>query len=217
MGATVALNVLTGVGARRNPQATWIPVFMKGVALFLLAFVLGAHIWLLWNDQWDVAWALPCHLCDAAIAASIFAMFRPTPLAFELTYFWGLGGALQGMITPAIDERFPNPIFFQFFAIHMGLVTAAVFLAFGLRMTPRRGAVLRMMLWTNAFAAVAGIVDWITGANYMFLRHPPPTGSLLDYLGAWPWYLLAGELVALVVFFVLDLPFAARRRQAARM
>ena len=31
--------------------------------------------------------------------------------------------------------------------------------------------------------------------------------SLLDFLGPWPWYLLSLELIALVSFFLLDLPW----------
>ena len=63
----------------------------------------------------------------------------------------------------------------------------------------------------NAIAVLVGLTDWISGGNYMFLRNPPPTGSILDFLGQWPWYLLAGEAVALLVYCLLDLPFRARR------
>ena len=81
-------------------------------------------------------------------------------------------------------------------------------------MTPRPRAVLRMMAWTNAFAAVAGLASWITGGNYMFIRDPPPTGSLLDKLGNWPWYILSGEAVALCAFFLLSIPFRVRKMAA---
>jgi hypothetical integral membrane protein (TIGR02206 family) len=137
----------------------------------------------------------------------VVCLLRPSPLAFELTYFWGLGGALQGLITPAIDVGFPDPACLQFFVVHVGLVTSAVFLAFGLGMRPRPGALLRIMLWTNACAAVAALASWLSDGNYMFLREPPPTGSLLDYLGAWPWYVVVAEGVALFVFALLALPF----------
>ena len=47
---------------------------------------------------------------------------------------------------------------------------------------------------TIVAAAANGLLD----ANYMFLCAPPPTGSVLDYLGPWPWYIVGEELLALV-------------------
>jgi uncharacterized membrane protein YwaF len=38
----------------------------------------------------------------------------------------------------------------------------------------------------------------------------PPTASLIDVLGPWPWYLLALEGIAFVIFFILYLPFAIK-------
>jgi uncharacterized membrane protein YwaF len=48
----------------------------------------------------------------------------------------------------------------------------------------------------------------------MFLTERPETASVLDYMGAWPWYILGAGLLALAMFAVLDLPF--QRRRAAR-
>jgi hypothetical integral membrane protein (TIGR02206 family) len=215
LGLTVAANVLLCAAARRNPAGPWIPRFMKGLAILQVVNVVASHAYLVATERWTAEWALPCQLCDAAIAVSVLGLFRPAPLLFELTYFWGLGGALQGLVTPAVEEGFPDPVFLQFFVVHVGLVTAALFQAFGLGMRPRRRVVLRMMLWTNACAAMAAVTSWITGGNYMFLRHPPPTGSLLDLLGTWPWYIVWGEVVAFAAFSVLALPFRFRTVPAA--
>jgi hypothetical integral membrane protein (TIGR02206 family) len=210
---TIALNLVTCRAARRDPAGAWVPWYMKGLAIVQLANAVFTQVWFLATGPYDFTWMLPLQLCDAAIVASTFALLRPRPLAFELTYFWGLGAAVQGLITPSITERFPHPIFFQFFIVHVGLVTAAIFLSAGMKMRPRPRPVLRMMIWTNAVALVAGLADWITGGNYMFLRSPPPTGSILDHLGRWPWYLLTGEVVAWLVFSALDLPFRERRKR----
>jgi hypothetical integral membrane protein (TIGR02206 family) len=50
----------------------------------------------------------------------------------------------------------------------------------------------------------------ISGANYGFLRAKPPQASLLDLLGPWPWYILALDALAVVLFTLLYLPFLRR-------
>ena len=49
----------------------------------------------------------------------------------------------------------------------------------------------------------AAITNQITGSNYGFLSAPPPSPSLVDALGPWPWYILGIEAIALVYFAVL--------------
>jgi hypothetical integral membrane protein (TIGR02206 family) len=212
--AVVALTIVTLVvscrAARRDPSAPWIPWFLRALAALQILNAVWTQIYFIRAGRWSLATTLPFQLCDAAIVATVVALLRPSPLAFELTYFWGLAATFQGIVTPAISDRFPHPVFLQFFALHAGIVVAAVFLAVGLRFRPRPHAVLRMMLWTNAVAVVAGVVCWLTGGNYMFLREPPPTGSLLDLLGPWPWYLAAAEVVAFLAFLLLALPFTPR-------
>jgi hypothetical integral membrane protein (TIGR02206 family) len=134
----------------------------------------------------------------------------------ELTYFWGLAGTLQAVITPDLNAGFPHLVFFQYMVGHLGIVVAALYLVVGLRITPRPGAVLRVFAITLGYTAFVGLVDGLTGANYMFLRAPPGEWTLLKVLGPWPWYIGSAAGVALVLLLALDAPFwASRRRRAA--
>ncbi len=152
----------------------------------------------------------PLHLCDVAAVCAFFALVFRHPLAAELTYFWGLAGTLQALLTPSTCYDFPSPAYFAFFIAHSGVVIAALYLPLGLGWRPRRGAVLRAWYWGLGYLGLAGAVDALTGANYAFLRRKAE-GSLMEVLGPWPLYVFAMAGLALVLFAVLGLPFWRRR------
>ncbi len=170
--------------------------------------------WLLWaaaHRELTPAAGLPLQLSDAATllaAAALLTRWRPL---VELTYFWAGAGMLQALITPDVSEPFPSFIFFQYYAAHGLVVVAAAFLVLGLGLAPGVGAVRRAALLTLGYTAVVGLVDLLTGGDYMFLRQRPPTPSLLDLLGPWPWYLASATALGIALFALLNLPFSIRR------
>jgi hypothetical integral membrane protein (TIGR02206 family) len=55
-----------------------------------------------------------------------------------------------------------------------------------------------------------GIFNLAFGTNYMFLCEKPSGTTLLDAMGPWPWYLLAGEVLAAALFWLMWLPWRER-------
>ena len=157
----------------------------------------------------------PLALCDAAVLVAVAACWWQKPLLVELTYFWGLAGTLQAVITPDLNAGFPHLVFFQYLAGHLGIVLAAFYLVVGLRIAPRPGSVITTFAITLTYTALVGLVDVFSGANYMFLRRPPGNWTLLKVLGPWPWYIASAAGVALVLLAVLDFPFWLGRRRDA--
>ena len=47
-------------------------------------------------------------------------------LGVELSYFWGLTGTLQAVLTPDLSVSFPHLEFFEFVVGHVGIVIAAI-------------------------------------------------------------------------------------------
>ncbi len=124
--------------------------------------------------------SLPLALCNLALLVAAVACWEPSwHLAVELTYFWGLAGAMQAVVTPDLGAGFPQLEFFEFVVGHLGVVIAALYLVVGLRLRPRPGSVKRVFAVTAAYTAFVGWFDWLTGSNYMFLAAVPATGSLL--------------------------------------
>lgn len=163
--------------------------------------------------------ALPMHLCDWGVFVVCLALLRPEPprgqLAYELAYFWGLGGTLQAVLTPDTAEDPANLLFISFFLSHCGIISAVLFLTLRFRRRPARGAVWRAWGWSQIYLVSAGLLNWIAGSNYGYLAAKPRQSSLLDHLGPWPWYLLSLEVLALGLFAFLDLPFRRGRNDDA--
>jgi hypothetical integral membrane protein (TIGR02206 family) len=156
------------------------------------------------RGRWTAEVNLPLQLTDVVTLVSVAALWRPEwSLLAELVYFWALSASLQAIVTPDLGQAFPDPLFFSYFVTHSGAVVAACLLMFGRRRAPRSGAVLRAYAITAAVTAVAAAATLLTGGNYMFLRRKPARGSLLDLMGPWPVYILAGAVLALVLFAAL--------------
>lgn len=206
------LLVLLCVAARRWP-AGWRDVVARFIGAALLADVITYSAGLAIARTWSATTSLPLALCNAGVVVAGVACWYPRPLLVEVTYFLGLAGALQAVITPDLTVGFPHLSFFEFVVGHLGIVYAALFLVVGTRCYPRSGAVMRVFLIGATYTGLVGVVDALFGANYMFLRKPPGVWTLLSVLGPWPWYVVSAAGVALVLFALLDLPFNLARRQ----
>lgn len=163
-----------------------------------------------------LALSLPLQLCDVAIFVAAAALWTRHQLLVEVTYFWGLAGTIQALLTPDLPQGFPYYPYWQYYVAHGGVVAAALVLVVGLRCRPRRQAVFVVAALTLAYAALVAGVDAVTGANYMYLRAKPPAPTLLDVMGPWPIYIVAAALVAAALFAALDAPFQLIRRRAFR-
>ena len=201
LAAIAVFCIIAVIGARKRPGA-WI----KALAVVLVVDEVSWWVYLLAGGQpgSQVARSLPLQLCDAGIFVAGFALWFRRQWLVELTYFWGLAGTIQALLTPDLPQGFPTYPYFQYYIAHGGVVAAALLLVFGLGLRPRRSAVARVAAITVAYAAFVGLVDALTGANYLYLRSKPAAPTLLDVMGPWPWYVLAAGLVALVLFFALD-------------
>src|SRR5438477_1917071 len=184
-----ALVALTGATRRVEAPIRWI----------LAAILIGVWVWwcvLAYHRGWlTIGDGLPMNLCDWATIATIVALLYPNQKAYELSYFWALGGAVQGMITPDTPYDFPEARFLIFFVYHGGIIAAVLYLTFGLRLRPRLQSLPRVILWSFVYLLAAGATDLLLGTNYGFLRAKPAQESLFNFMAPWPWYV--AELIAL--------------------
>ncbi len=164
------------------------------------------------HEGFHVQRNLPLQLCDATVWATVLASITLLPALVEFAYFAGLAGAGMALLTPDLWSPWPTYPAVYFFLAHGGIVICAAVLVYG-RISPLRpGAVWRAFGWLLAYAAVVGALDAIFHANYMYLREKPAQASLLNALGPWPVYLIAGAAVALAMFWLLGLAAGSSRK-----
>lgn len=209
--ATIAVILLTAlfyVLAVRHPKLSrW----GKPLSVFLAVVLLGNEIIFIGgamvNGLWNYAWGLPLQLCDLAIFAVAYSLFRHKQWVWELAYFWGLGGTLQAVLTPDLKAAFPEYIYFKFFLTHGCILVGVIFLSAGLKRPITFHSVVRVWVITNFYAAFVALFNWFFKANYLYLCRKPSQPSLLDYFGPWPWYIFGMEALLAASLLIYYLPY----------
>jgi hypothetical integral membrane protein (TIGR02206 family) len=162
------------------------------------------------GDGGRVEGNLPLQLCDFAWVPVAWALLTRNPAALALAYFWGLTLSLQAMAQPTLDEAFPDPNFFAFWGKHVLLVWGAVYATLTLRQGPDWRGYRQAVVATFAWVAVAMSVNALLDTNYGYFN-AKPDGTVLDYLGPWPWYVLAEIALVAAVWALITIPWVRRR------
>lgn len=210
--ATLLLGATVAITAPRRYPGRWVRLGSLLLAGLIFAGWLGDYIAQAVLGTWAVKYSLPLQLTDGVSLAAILALTTGGQLVIELLYFWAFSASLQAVLTPDLGSTFPSVFYFTYFLYHVGSIVAACLLVFGCRRYPRPGAFWRVFVITLAFAAIVGLGDVITGGNYMYLRTKPIHKSLLNVMGPWPLYILAGAAIGLALFAVLQVIADAVRR-----
>jgi hypothetical integral membrane protein (TIGR02206 family) len=179
------------------------------------SYPLSQAAWLSLGKPMELDNILPLHLCDIAAITAGFALITKRPLLCSLTYFWGLAATLQALLTPAITMGFPAWPFIMFFVQHFAIVATALYLPIVEDWRPRQPfwkSPLEVYGWSVVYLVFAMMVNGLLKTNFGFASRPPDNPSLIDHLGPWPWYLLAMQAIAVMLFLLLALPFARKPR-----
>lgn len=181
------------------------------LAAILLVNEAAWHVWNWAVGRWTLQTMLPLHLCSVMVFASAAMLLTRHYTLYELLYFLGIGAASQALLTPDLGiYGFPHFRFFQTFISHGLIVTAAVYMTLVEGYRPYWRSLVRVAVLGNLYMIVIFVLNQVIGSNYLFIARKPDTPSLIDVLGAWPWYILSLEAIAVVLCLLLYLPFAVR-------
>ena len=159
-----------------------------------------------------LAESLPLHLCGLAALMTAWILWQHSYRVHEIAYFWGIGGSLPALLTPDLPYDFPHPWYFIFFGGHGLILVGVVYATIVFRLRPTARSILRTALASLALVAVMLPVNLLLDANYLYLRARPEGATLIDYMGPWPWYILAMIASGLLVCLLCYAPLALARR-----
>ncbi|MFF0518073.1 TIGR02206 family membrane protein [Actinomadura nitritigenes] len=187
--------------------------FGRAYALAILFVMVGTQVHTLLPAEWRIGGSLPLQLCDVAWLTAAGALWTLGRRWYALTYYWGLTLSVQGLLTPALNGGdYPDIDYLAFWGMHLMIVWAAVYLTWGLGMRPDWRSYRFAVAVTVAWAAGAFVFNEIAGTNYGYLNAKPTTGSALDLLGPWPWYVLAEVVILLAGWALITWPWTRVRR-----
>lgn len=207
--------VLVTLGRRRRARDPG-DLAGRGLALVLLAVTVPVQLVLVTERSGDLERVLPLQLCDLAWMVAAFALWTHRRWAVALTYYWGLTLTTQAVLTPDLGADFPEVSFLAFWAMHLLVVWAAVYLTWGRGLTPDWGSYRSALLVTAGWMATAFTVNLAAGTNFGYLNAKPPSASVLDLLGPWPWYVLAEVALVATGWALLTWPWVALSRHRCR-
>lgn len=210
---TLTLAALLPLFARRLTPARQLLL----ARILSLTLSLTVIIWTgirIYRGDFDRSSDLPLDICNLSALLLPVIMWRPNRRVHELLYFWILSGTLQAVITPYLYEGFPHFTFIKYWIVHGGLIVYTIYITAVFRFYPDRRSIWNAFLGLQIYTVILFGLNRLLGSNYFYIMHKPPTASLLDYFGPWPWYLIVCEFLALLLFWLVYLPLHPLRRQA---
>ena len=165
----------------------------------------------IWHYAMDFPWArlIPIHMCNlSTIFIGIFLLTEKR-LFFEVSFFWGIGGGINALLTPDVPKAFPDPQYILFFFGHGLLIVAIVFACLSLKNRPTLASVKNGIIFSLVVLPVIYIVNKIIGppANYWYLGVKPVGESLLDLFPDPPMHIPVLIFLGIIVFYLIYSPY----------
>ena len=166
-----------------------------------------------WNvGIWDVAEDLPLHMCGISFFTSTYALYSKNQTAFELSYFWGLAGAFQAIITPDPTRFVMDVSLFWNFLSHGLIILNVLWMIVIDNMRCRAGSYLNTVIITNGILFIISIVNSILGGNYWFICEKPG-GESPFIMGEWPLYIIGFQISGILLLGLFYIPMIILRKK----
>lgn len=178
------------------------------LSVIIIASESSWHIWKIYINDWNIQVMLPLWLCSTVAWLSPCMLVLKNYRVYEFSYFMGIIGASQAILTPDLMQYgFPHFRFIQYFSVHGSIILAVLFMTIVEKYRPTWKSFGRVLISVNIYWFIVALINPLIGSNYLYTAGKLPTTSLLDVLGPHPWYLLSMEIIGVFLMLLLYLPF----------
>lgn len=184
--------------------------FTTFFALLMAFEYLFIQSYFVYKGIWTPQDSLPFHLCRLMLFNTIILLFTRNQIAFELLLFIGMVGGFHSLMTPELTHGSDLVLLIDYFLVHGGLVAAPLYCIFVLGMRPRKMAWLKSFFYLQFFVVSVAIIDYLLGANYMYLAVKPEVNNPF-LIGDWPYYIIGLEMATLLHAFLVYVPFYIKK------
>jgi len=190
-----------------------------GMAVVILCFNIAYISIIVAKGEFDYRTDLPLNFCVILPYLMPYVMYSKNKIMYGIMYFGVLGGTFQGIITPHLDGiGFPSYVYIKFWIEHAGLIILILYATIVYKMRPSwrdyRNAIIFLFGYFFIFLMS---INYLIGSNYGYTMSKPPNGSLLDFFGPWPLYIIVATCIAFPFFFLLYFPFFWKDRRARKL
>ena len=154
---------------------------------------------------------LPLFLCDVVACLIPLFIYTHNRRWMGILYFWSIAGTLQALLTPELKEGFPSPEYFRYFIMHGGIVSAVIYYVVVWKTKINWRDCLNAILYAQIYLITVHLFNLSVGTNYSYTLHKPEGTTVLDLMGPWPWYLVLSEVLMVILFLLLMLPYLGKR------
>lgn len=169
--------------------------------------VLSRMVFTSFEGTFSIQEELPLHLCRILAFIMPFVIYYKNKKWFGITYFFTIVGTLQALLTPDLPQAAPHYSYASYWMLHGILIYLPIYciVVFGFKI--KKKDFINAIIPGNIYLVLTLIINFAIGSNYFYTRHKPPSASLLDFLGPWPWYIISVELLTIFLFLLVWMPF----------
>jgi hypothetical integral membrane protein (TIGR02206 family) len=176
---------------------------ISGYFILVEKFIELTYRYIVFNEPFTNL--LPFDMCNYTLVLAAFMMIFRSKKIFNLVYFWSIG-AILAIATPDIRIAFPNYSNISFFVTHYYIYFAVFYCLKYFKFIITFDSLKKSFIYINGIMLVLFPLNFLLGTNYMFLKYKP-ISSPMDFLGPWPYYIISLEVVMIVLFTLMYLPF----------